>query len=74
MGKRHIISLGGELASGKGTASKEIYEFLGVGVIEKDVIFSVCESTSRDYLFKVLIQKYTYEENDVNEMNGGIIR
>ena len=23
---------------------------------------------------KVLIQKYTYEENDVNEMNGGIIR
>ena len=23
---------------------------------------------------KVLIQKYKYEENDVNEMNGGIIR
>ena len=47
---------------GKGTASKEIYEYLGVGVIEKDVIFSVCESTSRDYLFKVLIQKFKFNK------------
>lgn len=32
MGKRHIISLGGELASGKGTVSKILMKDLNYGV------------------------------------------
>ena len=39
---------------GKGTAPSEIYEYLGVGVVEKDVIFSVVDSSSKDFLLNML--------------------
>ena len=39
MGKRHIISLGGELASGKGTASKILMKELNFGVYKNGDYF-----------------------------------
>ena len=39
MGKRHIISLGGELASGKGTASKILMKELNFGVYQNGDYF-----------------------------------
>lgn len=47
---------------GKGTAPSEIYEYLGIGVVEKDVIFSVVDSASKDYLLKMLIQKFKFNK------------
>lgn len=47
---------------GKGTAPKEIYEYLGIGVVEKDVIFSVVDSASKDFLLKMLIQKFKFNK------------
>ena len=42
---------------GKGTAPSEIYEFLGIGIIEKDVILSVCDKTIKDDLLNALTKK-----------------
>lgn len=47
---------------GKGTAPSEIYAYLGVGVVEKDVVFSVVDSSSKDYLLQMLIKKFKFNK------------
>lgn len=42
---------------GKGTAPSEIYEFLGVGIIEKDVVLSVCDTAIKEELLNALTKK-----------------
>ena len=47
---------------GSGTAPSEIYEYLGVGVIEKDVVVSVTESIYKDQLLITLIKKLKFDK------------
>lgn len=47
---------------GKGTAPSEIYDYLGVGVIEKDVVFSVCDSAIKNQLLDALSKKMKFDK------------
>ena len=47
---------------GKGTAPHEIYEYLGVGIIEKDVVFSVCNNDLKEKLLNALIKKFKFDK------------
>ena len=47
---------------GKGTAPKEIFEYLGVGVIEKDVVLSVVDVELKNQLFDALITKLHFDK------------
>ena len=47
---------------GKGTAPSEIYEFRGVGIIDKDVILSVCNKDLKDQLLQALINKFKFDK------------
>ena len=47
---------------GKGTAPKEIFEYLGVGIIEKDVIFSVIDLELKDKVMEALKKKLHFDK------------
>ena len=47
---------------GKGTAPKEIFDYLGVGVIEKDVILSVIDSELKNQLFENFRTKLHFDK------------
>lgn len=47
---------------GKGTAPSQIYDYLGVGVIEKDIILSVTDTIYKDKLLMALIKKLDFDK------------
>lgn len=47
---------------GKGTAPKEIFDYLGVGVIEKDVVLSVVDSELKNKLLEALKIKLHFDK------------
>ena len=51
-----------QITYGKGTAPEEIYDYLGFGKTEKEVIISVCDSARRDEIFNVLKTRYHFDE------------
>ena len=60
MGKKHIISLGGELASGKGTVSKILMKELGYGVYKNgDYFRELAKDMGMDVTsFNIYVEKH----------------
>lgn len=49
-----------EIILGYGTASSEIYDYLGFGSIEKDIVISVVEETTASFMLKVLEEEMNF--------------
>lgn len=47
---------------GKGTAPKEIFDYLGIGIIEKDVVLSVVDYELKDQLLDSLKNKLHFDK------------
>lgn len=46
---------------GKGTVSQEIYEYLGLGEIEKDVVLSIADEKIVPKLLELLVEKLHFD-------------
>lgn len=47
---------------GNGTAPTEVFEYLGIGVIEKDVVLSIVDCEMKDNLLEILKTKLHFDK------------